>query len=108
MKAGFAGRSTTPHWSCRLLGQTEDALADDRPLDLQRSPVDGLRAAVEEALLELAELVAFTHDIAGEAEQLHLQLAEIAMPLRPLQLAHRRFRPERPALHEAADQSQVG
>src|SRR5438067_13880558 len=88
---------------CRFARQPQYPLPDDVLLDLGRARVDGLGPAQEEARLGLLELVRLTRqDLGPRSHELHLQLAQVAMPVRPVQLADRRLR------RRAAGRQQLG
>src|SRR6266550_6824065 len=71
-------------------GQSEDTLTDDVALDLARAGVDGLGAAEHVRPLQVVEDVLPVpgggHDLAGGAEDVHGQLAEVAVPVAPVEL----------------------
>src|SRR5438270_9322656 len=76
-------------------GQSEDALTDDVLLDLARAGVDGLRPGEHVRALQVVEDVLASpgggDDLAGGAEDVHRQLAEVAVPGAPVELADRRL-----------------
>src|SRR5436190_4145180 len=77
---------------CRFARQPQYPLPDDVLLDLGRPGVDGLRPTQEEAGLELLELVVGSgEDLRPRPHELHLQLAQVAVPVRPIELADRRL-----------------
>src|SRR5437764_2908577 len=92
-KAKFTG---SPPCGAPLSGfprQSEDALADDVLLNLGRAGVDRLRPAEHVRPLQVVEDVLaaprLLDDLAGGAEDVHGQLAEVAVPGAPVELPDR-------------------
>src|SRR5882762_1627497 len=71
-------------------GQSEDALTDDVALDLAGAGVDGLRPAEHVGPLDVVEdvlpVAGGGHDLACGPEDVHGQLAEVAVPGAPVEL----------------------
>src|SRR5919197_6673674 len=74
-------------------GQSEDTLTDDVALDLARAGVDGLRPGEHVGPLDVVEgvfaVARHRHELSGGAEDVHGQLAEVAVPGAPVKLPDR-------------------
>src|SRR5712691_4030683 len=88
----------------RLTREPEHPLADDVALDLAGPRVDRLRPADHEGAVQLVERVLAARlspdDETVGAEHIHGDLAEMAVPGAPVQLADARLGPEHPCLDE--------
>src|SRR6266567_7238920 len=119
--ASMKRRTASRSWSCssenakfmispsgsRLTREPEHPLGDDVALDLARPGVDRLGPAGHEDAVRLVDLVLAAwlalHEQRVRAQHLHLELAEVAVPGGPEQLADARLGPEHTCLDELRD-----
>src|ERR1700716_3181697 len=94
-----------------LAREPEHPLADDVALDLARARVDRLRAAHHEGAVQLVERVLAPRlppdDETIGTEHVHRDLAEMAVPGAPVELADARLGTEDARLHELGEHPQA-